>query len=51
MEVAIAGGHGKIAMLLGQLLVADGDLAFGLIRDPEQEDDLHAVGIEPVLAD
>lgn len=51
MEVAIAGGHGKIAMLLGRLLVGEGDLAFGLIRNPEQEDDLHEIGIEPVLCD
>lgn len=51
MEVAIAGGHGKIAMLLGRLLVGEGDLAFGLIRDPDQEDDLHEIGVEPVLCD
>jgi len=49
--VAIAGGHGKIGMLLGQLLVARGDTVRGLIRKPEQEDDLRAVGIEPVLCD
>ncbi|MGE0066982.1 MAG: SDR family oxidoreductase [Solirubrobacterales bacterium] len=51
MEVAIAGGHGKIAMALGRLLVGEGDLAFGLIRNPAQEDDLHEIGIEPVLCD
>jgi uncharacterized protein YbjT (DUF2867 family) len=49
--VAIAGGHGKIAMLLGGLLVARGDTVRGLIRKPEQEDDLRAAGIEPVLCD
>jgi nucleoside-diphosphate-sugar epimerase len=51
MEVAIAGGHGKIGMLLGRLLVERGDSALGLIRKPEQEDDLRAAGIEPVLVD
>lgn len=51
MEVAIAGGHGKIALLLGALLVERGNAVFGLIRDPAQEDDLHAVGIEPVICD
>jgi nucleoside-diphosphate-sugar epimerase len=51
MEVAIAGGHGKIAMLLGGLLGERGDPAWGLIRRPGQEDDLHAAGIEPVLCD
>jgi nucleoside-diphosphate-sugar epimerase len=51
MEVAIAGGHGKIAMLLGKLLVARGDIVWGLIRDPGHEADLQAFGIEPVLCD
>lgn len=51
MEVAIAGGHGKIALLLGEILVERGHTVFGLIRNPEQEDDLHAVGVEPVICD
>ncbi|MBK5218982.1 MAG: SDR family oxidoreductase [Thermoleophilia bacterium] len=51
MEVAIAGGHGKIAIALGRLLAKRGDVAFGLIRDPAHEADLHAAGIEPVLCD
>lgn len=51
MEVAIAGGHGKIALLLGEILVERGHTVFGLIRNPEQEDDLHAIGIEPVICD
>jgi nucleoside-diphosphate-sugar epimerase len=51
MDVAIAGGHGKIGMLLGKLLVERGDTAKGLIRRAEQADDLRAAGIEPVLCD
>ena len=51
MEVAIAGGHGKIGLLLGRRLVERGNAVLGLIRDPAQEDDLHAVGVEPVLCD
>jgi uncharacterized protein YbjT (DUF2867 family) len=51
MEVAIAGGHGKIALALGELLVARGDIVWGLIRNPAQEADLQALGIEPVLCD
>lgn len=51
MEVAIAGGHGKIALLLGKILVERGHTVFGLIRNPEQEDDLHAIGVEPVICD
>jgi uncharacterized protein YbjT (DUF2867 family) len=51
MEIAIAGGHGRIALLLGRLLGERGHTVFGLIRNPEQEEDLHAAGIEPVLCD
>ncbi len=51
MEVAIAGGHGKIALLLGKILVERGDIVWGLIRNPAQRDDLHAAGIEPVICD
>jgi nucleoside-diphosphate-sugar epimerase len=51
MEVAIAGAHGKIGRLLGPLLVERGDNVLGLIRNPDQEDDLHAIGVEPVLCD
>lgn len=51
MEVAIAGGHGQIALLLGKLLAARGDIVWGLIRNPDHEDDLHAAGVEPVLCD
>jgi len=51
MDVAIAGGHGKIGLQLGALLAARGDRVRGLIRKPEQEGDLRAVGVEPVLCD
>jgi uncharacterized protein YbjT (DUF2867 family) len=49
--IAIAGGHGKIALILGRLLAERGDTARGLIRKPDQADDLRAAGIEPVIAD
>jgi uncharacterized protein YbjT (DUF2867 family) len=49
--VAIAGGHGKIAMLLGRALAERGDTVRGLIRNPAQAEDLRAAGIEPVLCD
>jgi nucleoside-diphosphate-sugar epimerase len=51
MEVAIVGGHGKVALLLGGILVERGNAVWGLIRDPAQEDDLHAAGVEPVICD
>jgi uncharacterized protein YbjT (DUF2867 family) len=51
MDIAIAGGHGKIGLQLGKLLVERGDAARGLIRSPDQEDDLRALGVGPVLCD
>jgi len=51
MEIAIAGGHGKIGLQLGKLLAERGDRVKGLIRKPEQADDLVEGGIEPVLCD
>lgn len=51
MDVAIAGGHGKIGLQLGKLLAERGDRVGGLIRKPEQADDLVEGGIEPVLCD
>ena len=51
MEIAIAGGHGQIGLLLGKALVERGHAVFGLIRNPEHEDDLQAIGVEPVICD
>ncbi|WP_370552629.1 SDR family oxidoreductase [Conexibacter sp. CPCC 206217] len=51
MDVAIAGGHGQIGLRLGKLLAARGDRVRGLIRNPDQADDLRAVGVEPVVVD
>ncbi|MDG5779636.1 NAD-dependent dehydratase, partial [Mycolicibacterium fortuitum] len=34
MRVVIAGGHGKIALILERLLSSRGDEAVGLIRNP-----------------
>ena len=51
MRIVIAGGHGKIALLLGRLLADRGDTAVGLIRDPQQNDDLIAAGLEPAVLD
>ncbi len=49
--IAIAGGHGQIALILGRLLADRGDTVRGLIRNPAQEDDLRAAGVEPVICD
>ena len=51
MRVVIAGGHGKIALVLERLLSQRGDSVAGLIRNPEQTDDLAAAGAEPIVID
>lgn len=51
MRIVIAGGHGKIALILERLLSARGDSVAGLIRNPAQAADLQAVGAEPVVLD
>lgn len=51
MDVAIAGGHGKVARRLTRLLTARGDRVRGLIRNPAHADDLRADGGEPVICD
>ncbi len=51
MRVAIAGGHGKIALRLSRLLRAEGDEVLGLIRDPAQSEEVRAAGAEPVVCD
>ncbi|MEK8144511.1 SDR family oxidoreductase [Streptomyces sp. M10(2022)] len=51
MRIVIAGGHGQIALRLERLLAARGDEAAGIIRDPDQSDDLRAAGAEPVVLD
>ncbi|MCG7429890.1 SDR family oxidoreductase [Dermacoccus nishinomiyaensis] len=49
MRIAIAGGHGQVARLLGQRLSGEGHDVVGLIRTPEQADDLRAAGMEPAV--
>ena len=51
MEIAIAGGHGQIALHLGPRLAAEGHSVRGLIRNPEQSGDLEQIGVEPVVFD
>ncbi len=51
MKVAVAGGHGKIAMHLHRLLAEQGDQALALIRRAEHEDEVRAAGAEAVLCD
>jgi uncharacterized protein YbjT (DUF2867 family) len=51
MRVVIAGGHGKIALLLERLLAGRGDQAVGLIRNPAHAGDVQAAGAEAVVCD
>lgn len=51
MRVVIAGGHGQIALRLERLLAGRGDQVAGIIRNPEQAEDLRAAGAEPVVSD
>ncbi|MBF6141061.1 NAD(P)H-binding protein [Nocardia farcinica] len=51
MDVVIAGGHGKIALLLAEQLTANGHRVRSLIRNPEHTGDVAATGAEPVLLD
>ena len=51
MRVVIAGGHGKIALLLERLLAERGDQAVGLIRNPAQAGDLQKAGAEAAVCD
>jgi nucleoside-diphosphate-sugar epimerase len=51
MHVAIAGAHGKIAMLLTRRLAARGDTVTGIIRNPDHADDVRGAGADPVVRD
>src|SRR5512132_4379333 len=51
MRVVIAGGHGKIALLLERLLAGRGDQAVGLIRNPAHGADVQQAGAEAVVCD
>jgi uncharacterized protein YbjT (DUF2867 family) len=51
MRVVIAGGHGKIALLLEGLLAERGDQAAGLIRNPAHLADVEKAGAQGVVCD
>src|SRR5665213_3152141 len=51
MRVVIAGGHGKIALIVERLLSQRGDSVAGLIRNPAQAADLEAAGAEAIVVD
>ena len=51
MLVAIAGGHGQIALHLTRMLHGRGDRVRSLIRNPDHGDDVREAGGEPVVCD
>jgi uncharacterized protein YbjT (DUF2867 family) len=51
MRILIAGGHGKIALILERLLSRRGDSVAGFIRNPEHAADLRAAGAEALVVD
>jgi uncharacterized protein YbjT (DUF2867 family) len=51
MRVVIAGGHGKVALVLERLLAGRGDQAAGLIRNPAQAAEVQQAGAEAVVCD
>lgn len=51
MHVVIAGGHGKIALILERLLTDRGDSAVGLIRNPDHTSDVEATGAQAAVLD
>ena len=51
MLVAVAGGHGQIALRLARILADRGDAARSLIRNPDHAGDVRAAGGEPVVCD
>ncbi len=51
MQVVIAGGHGKIALILERMLSDRGDSVAGLIRNSAQAPDLEQAAAEPLIVD
>jgi uncharacterized protein YbjT (DUF2867 family) len=51
MRIVIAGGHGKIALLLARQLVEAGHVAVSLIRNPDHAAEVAQAGGKPVVVD
>jgi uncharacterized protein YbjT (DUF2867 family) len=51
MVVAIAGGHGKIGLLLTRLLAERGDRVISLVRNPAHADHVATAGGEAIVID
>jgi uncharacterized protein YbjT (DUF2867 family) len=51
MDVAIAGGHGQVALRLARLLTDAGHRVRALVRNPDHAPDVAAAGAEAIVVD
>ncbi|MFJ3381862.1 NAD(P)H-binding protein [Curtobacterium sp. NPDC090217] len=51
MKIAIAGGHGQIALLLARLITEAGHEAIGIVRNPAHVSDVEQTGAAAIVAD
>lgn len=51
MDIALIGGHGKVALLAAPLLVEAGHTVHSVIRNPEHAGEVEATGAEALLSD
>ncbi len=51
MRVVVAGGHGKIALLLTAVLAERGDTVVGIVRNPDHVADVREAGGDAVVLD
>ena len=51
MDIALIGGHGKVALLAAPLLVEAGHTVHSVIRNPEHVGEVETTGANAVLAD
>lgn len=51
MRIVVAGGHGKVALLLTARLAARGDTVVGIVRNPGHLGDVRAAGGDGVVLD
>jgi nucleoside-diphosphate-sugar epimerase len=51
MKIAIAGGHGQIALILERLITEAGHDAIGIVRNPAHVSDVEQTGAKALVAD
>jgi uncharacterized protein YbjT (DUF2867 family) len=51
VRIAIAGGHGQIALRLAKIMSQRGDDVVALIRNPDHADEVRDAGAEPAVVD